>query len=218
MMDAENQRLFMVLTVAVIIIIILTSSPAIAVLAVGLTANYFILCSAGTKTDHFRSRTEHFGSSDPLRWDIQRPARHQGWPGAPPPRFAHLPEGPAEVAPYPGAIDFGQADRMTPGSVDEGAAWMGHRDRSARPFDVPPGNPFDLDRYASPTGAAPCIDDDAIAIADIDELATYQARARNSPERTWEGNYHKKKNMIDRYFREEVDQQENRRWWGAHEV
>ena len=135
---------------------------------------------------------------------------------------------------YPGAIDFGGESPLS-GPADEAPA-MGHADLTvaggpggpaAYPAWGPPGeplsrdgtprgNPFDTDRIASAPAAGPCVDDDALAIHDGDELNTYQARSRNDMTRVWAGIY-RRKSLMDRYVREELDEEEDTRWWGRAE-
>lgn len=135
-------------------------------------------------------------------------------PGAGAPAFPNISET-TTLAAYPGAIDFGKTDQPVVG--DEAPA-LGHVDWDAAGRDgIPAGNPYDLDRIASPQAAAPCVDDDAIAIYDGDELMAYQVRSRNDPERVWAGIY-RRKALIDRYVGEELDERENTQWWGAGEV
>lgn len=66
-------------------------------------------------------------------------------------------------------------------------------------------------------GASGEAGDDTGIVYDGDELVTYQNRARNVPERVWAGT-HQRKTLVDHYVREELDERENVRWWGAHEV
>ena len=129
----------------------------------------------------------------------------------------------APTAPYPGAIDFGGESPLAGGS-DEAPA-MGFADLNVGPKGpggalsrdgTPRGNPFDTDRIASRPAAAPCVDDDAIAIYDGDELNAYQVRSRNDPTRVWAGVF-RRKALMDRYVREELDEQEDTRWWGRAE-
>lgn len=139
-------------------------------------------------------------------------------PGAGPPAFPNIPDTSAvgTVGPeYPGAIDFGETGRPVVG--DEAPA-LGFVDWDASARDnVPQGNPFDTDRIANPQAAPPCVDDDALALFDGDELNAYQVRSRNNPERVWAGIY-RRSALMDRYVREELDERENTRWWGNHEV
>ena len=80
------------------------------------------------------------------------------------------------------------------------------------------GNPYDLDRIHSPAAAGACVDDEANdAEIDGDELATYQARPSNDATRVAAGTMNRRRDM-DRYFREEVEEAEDRQWWGRHEV
>lgn len=136
-------------------------------------------------------------------------------PGAGAPSFPNV-VAPSAIESYPGAIDFGEGGPAA-GAHDEAPA-LGHSDWDKKPRDSPPlGNPYDTDRIESPQGAAPCVDDDAIAIYDGDEQNTYQVRSRNDPERVWAGIL-RRKPLVERYVKEELDERENTRWWGDHEV
>jgi hypothetical protein len=80
------------------------------------------------------------------------------------------------------------------------------------------GNPFDLSRTAAPQAAAPCVDDEANdGEIDVDESNTYQVRARNDPTRV-EAGIMNRRTFLDPYLRETVEVDENRRWWGVHEL
>lgn len=130
-------------------------------------------------------------------------------PGAVPPALVQVPAEPPAAAPYPGAIDVSDlAHDRAPG--------FGHAD-AMRDRDVPRGNPFLEGRIAVPQGAPPCVDDEATAHFDGDELVTYHARARNDPERVWAG-ARRRKAHVQRYVGEELDEAENTVWWGRHEV
>jgi hypothetical protein len=163
------------------------------------------------------ARPPQVAPNAPVHGTIDAPppgARERFTGGAGPPAFPKTPET-TTVAAYPGAIDFGETGVPVVG--DEAPA-LGHVDWDAAARDgVPVGDPHDLDRIANPQAAAPCVDDDAIAIYDGDELMAYQARSRNDPERVWAGIY-RRKALVDRYVREELDERENAQWWGAHEV
>lgn len=58
---------------------------------------------------------------------------------------------------------------------------------------------------------------DSIIINDGDELLARQNRSRNDPERVWRGIY-RRKDIMNRYVNEELDEEENSRWWGSHEI
>jgi len=111
---------------------------------------------------------------------------------------------------YPGAIDGGIDDDSLPqfGATD----W-----RAEGRDNVPAGNPFSTSRTASPQAAPPDVDDDAVAALDGDELMAVQGRSRNDPTRVWAGAL-RKKAQLSRYVKEELDERENSRWWGQHEV
>jgi hypothetical protein len=133
-------------------------------------------------------------------------------PGAGPPTMPVVPETPA-VAGYPGAINFGK----TISGSDQAPA-LGHVDwdEEAR-AGVPEGNPYSQGRVSSPQAAGPCVDDDAVAIYDGDELMAYHGRARNDPERVWVG-ITRRKALVSRFVKEELDETESSVWWGNHEV
>lgn len=61
------------------------------------------------------------------------------------------------------------------------------------------------------------LNSDSIIINDGDELLARQNRSRNDPERVWSGIY-RRKDIMDRYVNEELDEEENSRWWGSHEI
>jgi hypothetical protein len=51
---------------------------------------------------------------------------------------------------------------------------------------------------------------------DGDERLSYQSLSRNDPKRPIMGVTRRRRDM-DKYLREEVDEEENRRWWGQDE-
>jgi hypothetical protein len=116
--------------------------------------------------------------------------------------------------------DMGSDTEMS--SIDPGAddAWaLGHRDRLEEDYDVEPdGNPFDLARTAAPLAAGPCVDDEANNDElDGDEGMSLQGLSRNDATRVEAGIFNRRRDM-DKYFREELQESENKYWYGAHEV
>jgi hypothetical protein len=116
---------------------------------------------------------------------------------------------PAGPGRYPGAIDIDEYDTE---------AVYGHRDLTEGDADgVPVGNPYNPGRVSYPPAAEACIDDEANdAEIDADELNTYHVRARNDDTRVEAGTMNRRK-TLDKYFREEVEEAEDREWWGRHE-
>jgi len=112
--------------------------------------------------------------------------------------------------PYKGAIDIDEYDT---------APEHGHRDRRIGENESAPyGNPFDTDRIASPQAAGANLDDEANDDElDGDERNAYQVRSRNEHARVTAGTMDRRK-MLDPYFREELDQEEDSHWWGRHEI
>ena len=144
------------------------------------------------------------------------PAATTAPPGGSAPWFVNVPasdplprvRGGTPAPPYPGAIEF---DYL------ETAPALGYSDRQAAAAETTPyGNPFADGRVSDPQAAPPCVDDDALQYFDCDEQNTYQARARNDPERVWAGIY-RRKALVSRYVAEELEEAEQSRWWGLPE-
>lgn len=113
---------------------------------------------------------------------------------------------------YPGAIDP-EDDYDTAQSLKEG-----HRDRAVGDnVFAPDGNPFNLNRVGAPYAASACFDDEANDDElDGDERINYQARSRNDPTRVTAGTMNRRCDL-DKYLREEVEEEDDREWWGRHE-
>jgi hypothetical protein len=130
--------------------------------------------------------------------------------GAPAPGGAgtEVPPPDAPIA-YPGAISFGSQDSLS---------GFGHVDRTrgeneARPY----GNPFDTGRTSAPKAAEACADDEANGDEiDGDERITLQASSRNDATRVTAGTMNRRRDL-DEYLREEVEEEEDREWWGRGE-
>lgn len=109
---------------------------------------------------------------------------------------------------YPGAIELDEYETL---------ASSGHTDRS-RYEDPPEGNPFDPMRVRADLAAGPCVDDEANDNEiDGDEKMAYQGSVRNDATRVTAGTINRRRDM-DKYFREEVEEAEEREWWGRHEL
>jgi hypothetical protein len=133
-----------------------------------------------------------------------------GLPGAPPPYAVSAePRRAATEHSYPGAIDLDEYDSE---------AVYGHRDLTEGDNDfVPYGNPFNTGRIAAPPAADSCIDDEATDDQiDGDERNTYQVRARNDATRVTAGTMNRREAM-DKFFREECEENDDQMWWGRHE-
>lgn len=122
---------------------------------------------------------------------------------------------------YPGAVDPG-------GATDPpGPSTYGHGEHvAARVAARQHGYPFDGDRFgesAHPGFADngghphPCLDDDAVGGVTADEMTVYHARHRNDPRRV-HADPGRHKHLADKYFREELDEEEDSHWWGRHEL
>ena len=117
-----------------------------------------------------------------------------------------------ELRPYPGAIEL-DADSQWPAS----AAGTRDRDRG-EDAAAPKGNFYNYGRASAPETAGPCADGEANADdIDADEANTDPVRSRNDPVRITAGTMRRQSDM-DRYFREEVLEAEEREWWGRHEI
>jgi len=93
-----------------------------------------------------------------------------------------------------------------------------YRDRQEVDNDYFPfGNPFVASRSFAPAGGPACFDDEANNEEyDADERITYQARARNDPIRATIGSMNRLKDFGP-YVKEELQEEEEKRWWGRHE-
>jgi hypothetical protein len=109
---------------------------------------------------------------------------------------------------YLGSIDIGDFDSL---------GKLGHQDKKITEYH-PNGNPYLLNSYESPQSQEEgvCIDNDAIAALDGDELNVYHSRARNDESRVIAGTM-RRKEFVDRFTREELDEEENSIWHGNHE-
>jgi hypothetical protein len=118
---------------------------------------------------------------------------------------------------YPGAIDS-EGDYDMAQSLNEGPLNEGHRDRAVGDnVFAPEGNPFNINRVGAPHAASACFDDEANDDElDGDERINYQARSRNDPTRVTAGTMNRRCDL-DKYLREEVEEEDNREWWGRHE-
>jgi len=202
------QGFFLMLTLIVMIVVILVAQNlTTAIIIIGLISSFLIISSQLTMMgDRHLATCRGQKAKEEFTMATTAP------PGEGAPAFPVVPETEPPAEGYPGAIDFGET------TVGDEALALGHVDWGEKARDnVPVGNPFSTNRVASPQAAPPCVDDDAIALYDGDELNTYQVRSRNNPERVWAGIY-RRKALLDRYVREELDERENTRWWGAQEV
>lgn len=118
---------------------------------------------------------------------------------------------------YPGAIDP-EGDYDMAQSLNEDSLNEGHHDRSVGDnVFAPDGNPFSLNRVGAPHAASACFDDEANDDElDGDERINYQARSRNDPTRVTAGTMNRRCDL-DKYLREEVEEEDDREWWGRHE-
>jgi hypothetical protein len=135
-------------------------------------------------------------------------------PGAYPGRVRELGAGDQPIPPYPGAVTFDPADQRA--FYESGVG--GYRDRTALETDnFPAGNPYDTARTFAPFAEGPCLDDDSYGgMMDADEAYAVQIRSRNDPTRVAAGII-RRKEFMDAYLREELEQEEDSRWWGRHE-
>lgn len=94
-------------------------------------------------------------------------------------------------------------------------------------YDLPPldekrgpfGNPFDLNNIKTPgqhSMAGGAFDEARVAI-DGDERLAMQGRFRNDPYRVAAG-IMRRKDIVDRNVREELDREEDSRWWGRWDL
>lgn len=208
------------LVVVIIIIAFVVKDVAKAMLAIGGAIVAWHLLTregAGNERDKRGQPDEH------------DTAREQYWPapGAPPPAPQTVPSvqetsnyGKSGYytqfgtgSGYPGAIDAQSGE-----TVHDTYPEFGWADRTVLETDyAPSGNPYDTNRLSAPYAAGPCIDDEAYGGAlDADESNALQVRSRNDQERVVAGTI-RRKAFLDPYLREELEEEEDSRWWGRHE-
>lgn len=139
---------------------------------------------------------------------------HNTLPGAAAPYIIESSRPPGEILnKYPGAVPSIESGEYEYKGLYRG----GLTDREIMDI-LPDGNPMNLGRDASPAAACPCIDDEANNDEiDGDERITYQLRARNDETRVIAGLMNRR-SELDKFLREEVEQEENSRWWGRQEI
>lgn len=215
----EHRQLFLALTfVVVVVIALLCADTATAMMMIAFLLGF---ASAGFAWCVARADREKFcdGAAPHVDMPTSREAfepSSSGLPGPRPPYALDAPP-PATGVPlqgrggsaYPGAVDFDEYDSE---------AAYGHRDqRVGDAEDAAEGAPYNHGRVAYPQPPEPCYEDEANdAEMDGDELNTVQARSRNDAQRVTAGTMNRRRDL-DKYFREEVTETEDREWWGAHE-
>ena len=113
---------------------------------------------------------------------------------------------------YPGSIML-DADSQWPANA------AGSRDRTRLDeAAAPAGNVYNYGRTAAEPTPEVCFDGEANdEEIDADEQNTYQVRSRNDEVRVVAGTMQRQRN-VDRYLREEVEEAEDREWWGRDEL
>jgi hypothetical protein len=208
----EQGMLFLALTfVLVIIVVMLCPDAKTAIMIVGLLFGFVfaydvmvdghaLAPSTHRGGHHIDSYGEFCCTVAPATSALKRPVRTVSH------RDFGRPRG------YPGAIDP-EDDYDAAQSLNEG-----HRDRAVGDnVFAPDGNPFNLNRVGAPYAASACFDDEANDDElDGDERINYQARSRNDPTRVTAGTMNRRCDL-DKYLREEVEEEDDREWWGRHE-
>jgi hypothetical protein len=156
-----------------------------------------------------------------------------GLPGAaaPYPTDLQKPYAPPPFDGYPGSVENASQeaaagtlydnviydDTMYRNNYDNDAQYRGGLiDREIDDI-LPNGNPYNISRSAAPFAAEACIDDEANNNEiDGDERITYQNRSRNDETRVIAGTMNRRRDL-DKYFREELEEEEDSRWWGRQE-
>lgn len=202
------QGLFLALTLVVMIIIIITTKDLpTAIIVIGLITNFLIISSQLTLMGDRHVAIEENARGAKRR--INRGLAASVTTGSPSPG-AMLAEGfeddPTDNTPAGGTDQFADAPL---------AAGAGLEDDSDPLVD------FD-GRPSKQAGDAPetrdlGYDNDTNGLFDADEAAAYQVRSRNVPERVWSVGP-RRRAFVEKYTREELDNEENKAWWGRHEL
>ena len=111
---------------------------------------------------------------------------------------------------YPGAIDIDDNGEALPYGHPDRGAW--HNAAAAE------GNPFALGRLRPDVAAGAEYDDEANDDElDGDERMANQGTSRNDATRVTAGTMNRRGD-VDKYLREEVEEAQDRVWWGRHEL
>jgi len=217
----DTRSVFVALTIVVILIVLVSNPRLVTTLVIlGLLFALWGLLRRSGSSEGFAvdfanevpAYSRGAGSAPPaVPMAVSVPA-----PGSPAPYVPQLVAAPhpahnradsARLARYPGAVDADEFDSETD-----------HRDRTEGDARLAPdGNPFNLSRIANEVAAAPCDDDEANdEELDGDERMANQGTARNDATRVTAGTMNRRR-TLDKYFRENLDEDENSRWWGRHE-
>lgn len=206
--------------IAIVIVAILMDEQLGAVLLAG-GLLYFaaeLWKQGGSGAEGFTSAPEPFQTSPASRVSAPRESTPETFGIGYPPWAQHY-YPPVET--YLGAISVPRyAHSGTDGWRDGDSRQFGsYRDRHRRDNRcVPFGNPFVTNRTFAPSGAPACFDDEANDEEfDADEKIVYQARSRNDPLRATIGSMNRVSD-VDHFVREELEEEEDRPWWGRHEI
>lgn len=198
MSGVHQDTTFIALTFVLILVVIIMSSdaPILALIIIGLLIGFAVRSGGGTPMDFCSC------SRAPAR--LQDHPVPRGCPGV-----GHSRAGRYDRAPsYLGA--FNKAHNDDDGR-DDGRTYDG------RTYDDDDDRDDD-DRDGGRDGkrAYKRAYDDNDDELDGDERMNYQSRSRNDPIRVTTGTMNRRQDM-DKYLREEVEEEEDRVWWGRHE-
>ena len=228
-----RQGLFLVLTFVVMVaVIILAKDIAKALLLISLLTNFLIISSNlimiserhHYEIDDWAQAASGISSGYPLlaasSGFTQGPSDMrsvQGTSGTYKEEFASTPH--HNPAAYPGGLepediasmrlDVGAVPSLPPG------AGPAYTPTSESPYPAP-GNPYHLNRLESRPTAYPCHTGPAAELRDThdaDRKTVDHARWRHDPYRVAAG-VMRRRELMDKYVREELDEEENRPWWG----
>jgi hypothetical protein len=197
------QEGFLALTFAVIVIIVLVSKKLTrAVVIVSLLTNFLIISTQLTliseksnilgKNSSGKSSGESSGKSSGKTPKTVANALAPKTVASAPKTVASAPKTVASAAQQ---VSQEQKTPRYPGAINLGSGFVGDIGPHAEPFE----------------------DDFIIESLDDGELMAQQSLSRNDPERALAGITNRKA-LVERFMGEELDEAEDERWWGRHEV
>ena len=199
MSGVHQDTTFIALTFVLILVVIIMSSdaPILALIIIGLLIGFAVRSGGGIPM-------AFCSCSPPAR--LQDHPVPRGCPGVGHSRAGRYDRAPSDRAPrYLGA--FNKAHNNDDGR-DDGRTYDSSSDDDDR----------DGDRDGGRDGKRACkrAYDNNNDELDGDERMNYQSRSRNDPIRVTAGTMNRRQDM-DKYLREEVEEEEGRVWWGRHE-
>jgi hypothetical protein len=213
----------MLLTFIIIVAIVMMSeSLSDAILVISLLSQFLIISTLLSGVDERHNKNT---AATSIPWVPAKPAftpNREGFASRPviAPGTGIAPGGGRGPAAYPGGLDqLPIYDFGATGPAGTGAVYAPVSSGADGP-PLAPGDPFQLNRIESRAGAEPCdygYAGEARNTFDADRQMVEHGRWRNDPHRVVAG-VMRRKELVDKYVREELEEEENSPWWGRWDL